>query len=115
MTKPPVYQVPFDRSGALMHWADSRKSAYTSDKAAEWRDPEPFQATLRVIGIQRGRSAAYFRLADDLARCWPMFMKEILELVQVAVINQGTVEGWWIPVKRGQNFGLRYLGPEEPE
>ena len=27
MAKTPAYQVPFDRSGALMHWADSRKGA----------------------------------------------------------------------------------------
>jgi hypothetical protein len=112
MAKRPTYQVPFGEDGALLHWADPRPGAWAYDQAAAWRDPEPFHAELTILDTMRGRSAAYFRLKDDLARCWPMFMAEVLDLIRTAVITEGTVKGYWIPCKRGQNYGLRYLGQE---
>lgn len=113
MPKKPAYRVPFDERGVLMHYASAEGCGHLYDAAHEWRDPEPVTMTLAVHGLSRGRSAAYFLWIDEHFREWPVFMKEMLEIVRTATIINGTVRGAWIPCKRGNNYGLKYLGPDE--
>lgn len=104
------YEVPFDGDGVLMHYATYRRHPpYT---AAEWRRPEPFEARLTIEGVRSGMSAKYVMWTDSRGGRWPMFIPELLELIRTGTITSGVVNGRWIPRKRGQNFGLRYLGPE---
>ena len=108
MAKRPTYQVPFDGNGALMHWAAPQ--SYPPYNAAEWRDPEAFEAELTLDHARSGRSAKYVIWTDPGGRLWPMFIAELIDLIRHGVAPGGVVLGWWIPCKRGQNFGLRYLG-----
>lgn len=110
MPKKPAYRVPFDEHGVLMHYARAEGSYY---HAHEWREPEPVVMTLAAHELSRGRSAAYFLWIDEHFREWPVFMKEMLDIVRTATIVNGTVRGAWIPCKRGSNYGLKYLGPAE--
>lgn len=108
-------KVPFDKQGVLMHYANPDARPDHFDAAHKWLEPEPIELTLHLYGTERGRSAAYFLWTDGLANVWPMFMKDMADLVKNAAINYGVVSGMWIPCKRGQNYGLRYLGPVEED
>lgn len=109
-----LIKVPFNRSGVLMHYADPhRETGY--DAAHEWREPKKFRMLLRLHETERGRSAAYFVWKDQDGNFWPMFITDVCELIRNHTVTSGIVEGDWIPRKRGQNFGLRYLGPHEED
>jgi hypothetical protein len=117
MTRKPDYKVPFSENGALLHYAipQERRLTYRHpDQADTWRDPEPFRAELTIDHARSGRSAKYVIWTDPNGRLWPMFIAELLKLIKHGIAPGGVVLGWWIPCKRGQNFGLRYLG-EEPK
>lgn len=109
MSKVLDYKVPFDGDGVLMHYATYRP--YPPYTAAEWRDPEVFEAELTLENVRSGMSAKYVMWTDARGCRWPMFIPELLELIKTGTVVRGVVLGRWIPRKRGQNFGLRYLGP----
>lgn len=72
----------------------------------EMRAVPPFNATLRVIGTERGQSAARFLLEDiDTGVTYPMFMTEML-----AMLKDQVIVGTWGPCKRGANYGIRRVG-----
>jgi hypothetical protein len=78
----------------------------------EWRPNEPFQANLRLIGYERGRSAARFVWEDwEIGTRYPMFMSSMVELLNHADVIQGAVSNEkWIVVKKGSNYGIeRYV------
>lgn len=78
----------------------------------EWRDNEPFHATLEISHMNRGRSAKYLTLkplAEPLdPRTYPMFIVDFVALARTGLIQKGgIISGRWIACGRGQNFGLR--------
>jgi hypothetical protein len=108
-------KAPFDKEGALMHYA---RYGYGPDHyygAHEWRVPEPIALRLTLEQTERGRSAAYFIWLDDEGRRWPMFMTDLAHLLHHGTVAQGVADGMWIPRKRGENFGLRFEGPRPAE
>ncbi len=73
----------------------------------EWRPNDPFYATLDLVDMERGRSAARFIWNNGATRThYPMFMTGMLDLAKNHVIELGEVIGWWIAVKRGANYGI---------
>ncbi|MEU6362236.1 hypothetical protein [Streptomyces albidoflavus] len=94
-------KAPFTERGALMDYVGYGATP-------EWRDNTPFRATLTVEGIERGRSAARFIWKDSEARTFPMFMTDMVALLKATPnVDRGTVDGWWMVQKRGQNYGIR--------
>ena len=115
--------------GSIPHWAPPESDAY------DWSPADPFklpEGGLSFRGMQRGRSAAYavltlagegrlkFTLEDEegLASSvrYSMFLTDLDDVLQA----EGVADGKWcppcgvaIPVKRGQNFGIRRLTDEE--
>lgn len=81
----------------------------------EWRDNEPFKATLVLTGQSRGRSSALFLWTSEVARTkYPMFLSSMVDLLENSDILKGRVTGTWIAVKRGANYGIeRYEGENE--
>lgn len=76
--------------------------------SSEWRPNSPFEATLRIVGTERGQSAARFIAENtETGVRYPVFMTELLAIAQNAVIDHGVVAGRWIGCKRGANYGLR--------
>lgn len=74
---------------------------------ADWRPNDLFEATLVLVGMERGRSAARFIWEDpDTSTRYPMFMSGMVDLVKGHKIIKGVVTATWIVVKRGQNYGL---------
>ncbi|MET8430082.1 hypothetical protein [Nocardia sp. NPDC004860] len=79
----------------------------------EWRPNEPFTASLRIVGTERGRSAARYIAEDIETGCqYPMFMTEMLAIVQNHTIDHGVITGTWIGCKRGANYGIRLESQE---
>lgn len=76
--------------------------------SSEWRPNAPFKAALRIVGTERGQSAARFIAEDtETGTRYPMFMTELLAVVQTATFEQGVVPGVWVGCKRGANYGIR--------
>ncbi|MFE0490159.1 hypothetical protein [Streptomyces griseoaurantiacus] len=78
------------------------------EEPAEWRDNKPFPAMLILDGITRGMSAARFRWHSDKGHSFEMFMTDAADLMRLAPnLYRGTVDTWWMIVKRGKNYGIR--------
>ncbi|MFE2994178.1 hypothetical protein ACFXG4_04090 [Nocardia sp. NPDC059246] len=82
-------------------------------RLSEWRPNEPFEASLRIVGTVRGQSAARYIAEDIETGCqYPMFMTEMLAIIQLATIDRGVIAGTWIGCKRGANYGIRLKSQE---
>lgn len=76
---------------------------------------DPFVARLRLVSLERGRSAARFWFENTATgTLYPFFGQGMVNLLLNALVNNGVVEGTWKAVKRGANYGLE-LQVEENE
>lgn len=100
------------RNGDLLPYAPT---GWQLSAGAAWLDNVPFHATLELGGIERGRSAAHFLWNDaDSGANYQMFMTDVADLMQSAQgVQGGKVRGWWIVVKRGNNYGVARINPEQ--
>lgn len=73
-----------------------------------WKPNEEIELTLRYKGYGRGRSAVTFYWIDQNGYSYPMFIKDFDELVK---LNIGTSEihGTFTYIKRGANYGIKFL------
>jgi len=93
------YQIPYDMDGNLQEYPG---------RDVEWRDNEPFHASLQTTGYERGRSAVRVILTDDVTGAkYPMFISDYVDLVTSRTLIKGRVFGEWIGVKKGSNYGLK--------
>ena len=102
------------REGGLLHFPDRWRfipSLGMRDLAWEMRPIVPFKARLTLQGSVRGRSAAFFLWHDEAGREFPMFMKDMLDLLLAEVVERGAVEGTWTVRKRGSNYGIAMAKP----
>ncbi|WP_329405481.1 hypothetical protein OG563_26835 [Nocardia vinacea] len=104
MTRKPLAEVPYSTVTGDMEAYPGRHS--------EWRPNTPFAATMHIVDMHRGRSAARFVAEDENGTEYPMFMSELLAIVQKHTIVEGTVQGRWIGCKRGENYGIRLISQE---
>lgn len=77
----------------------------------EWRPNEPFEAVLRLVSQERGRSAARFiwERESDGAHL-PMFFHDMLILAQTSRIVLGRTDALpWYVSKKGTNYGVALL------
>lgn len=85
----------------------------TSTRDVEWVSNKVFKETLNYIGFSRGRSSATFVFKDGTGAEYPMFMKDMDELLSTKNIDEGRVSGFWTFCKRGQNYGIRLATEKE--
>lgn len=113
-TKKPL-MIPLEDDGSLINWTSAK---YPDPPDGKWRDKKfhrsgewvengEFDDVLKVVNIERGRSAAHFILEDGEKRKYVMFITDMLDAIQRAEIYQGTLAGTWTFCKRGQNYGIR--------
>lgn len=84
-------------------------TAYPESWAGEvqWRPNEPFQKSLELVRLERGRSAARFWWRDEDGVNYPMFGQGLTDMLQQVTLVKGWVhDEWWIGVKRGANYGI---------
>lgn len=106
-------------NGYIPYYSDGTPFTYISsgyqypdplNNGSSWKYNIPFPANLRLTDMERGRSAAHFIWEDEQGHAFIMFMTDLLDLIQNFTIENGVVSGMWGFVKRGQNFGVVYLG-----
>lgn len=108
-----VLLVPFDpHTGHQQHYPEHR---FESNGEGGWNKLPPvwkenceFDATLEMKGYSRGRSAAYFNLEDDQGNQYTMFLKDLVDAFPA--FRNGKAKGTWCYCKRGQNYGVKYVG-----
>ena len=108
-------EFPFDASGNLMHYP---QTTYSYDEhqlrvpnVPVWMEVEPFDAVLRFKGYSRGQSAAYFTWQDVYSDIkYPMFLKQLSELITTSNIVNGVARARWEIIKRGMNYGIQKAG-----
>jgi hypothetical protein len=103
-----MYQgdIPFDRNGNQLSYADS----WSMRNGGYWRKNTPFQATMKVIEIRRGRSAMQYILQDTQGHTYIMFPKDMLNLLQQFGVVMGVATPvMWTFVKRGSNYGVQAI------
>lgn len=104
-----ITEAPFHPvTGSLMHYPERVYQGIGQYLEPEWRDvSKPFCLSIFCASMSRGRSAAYFIWRDANGATYPMFMTDMLEVIQKARIFNGCiVDGWFTIRKRGQNYGL---------
>ncbi|MDF2506279.1 MAG: hypothetical protein K0Q52_138 [Microbacterium sp.] len=73
----------------------------------EWRPNEPFEASLELDRLERGRSAARFWFVNQGDGTeYPFFGQGLVDMLSQVTLEHGMVRGTWIAVKRGANYGL---------
>ncbi|WP_217181628.1 hypothetical protein [Streptomyces sp. AC495_CC817] len=87
----------------LAEYAGLNESRY------DWRPNEPFEATLTLERLERGRSAARFWFVDERGTRYPFFGQGLVDMLSRVILDHGRVRGTWIAVKRGANYGLELL------
>lgn len=126
--KTKVDEAPFTEDGSLMHFPENRQDYTNAVRlkvgygwevppvivGPDWRPNVPFVATLRLASTRRGRSAAYFIWQDEAGREFPMFISDMLALIQGGtIVANGVVTAHWIVTKRGANYGIRIATGKE--
>lgn len=73
-----------------------------------WKPNEKIELTLHYDGYGRGRSAVTFYWKDDDGHKYPMFIKDVDELLRQDM-GVSSVHGIFTYVKRGANYGIKFL------
>lgn len=116
-------QTPWSDFGLLHHPGHIKviNGERTWPEVGEWRDNPVFSATIKMMGTERGRSAAFFRwvvveTADPamMGKVLPMFITDVGILLMEGLPEVGgLVTAEFFVVKRGQNYGITPV-VEEP-
>lgn len=83
-----------------------------SGKKEVWKPNEEIELTLHYDGYGRGRSAVTFYWKDDDGHKYPMFIKDVDELLRQDM-GISSVHGIFTYVKRGANYGIKFLRKAE--
>lgn len=84
---------------------------YDKTKKEIWKPNEEVELTLHYKGYGRGRSSVTFYWEDDNGHSYPMFIKDIDELLRLDM-GTSSVRGVFTYVKRGSNYGIKFLRSE---
>lgn len=101
------YKVPFNADdGNLIEYFQDWKY-----KNVIWKDPEPFEGRLKLIGYSRGMSSAKINLRDlDSGSLMSMFLGDYIDMVRDNLFEVSNVYHCiWIPVKKGRNYGIKFV------
>ena len=102
-------QIPYHEDGSIPHYPVSWARDYL------WKDPEPFSATLTLIGFSRGRSAANFDFESETGARFTVFMTDLMAMIQSPAWQSGKISGTFVPTKRGQNYGIKLVEKPKPK
>ena len=73
-----------------------------------WKPNKEVELTLHYEGFGRGRSAVTFYWVDDDGHKYPMFIKDVDELLRQD-IGASSIHAIFTYVKRGSNYGIKFL------
>ena len=73
-----------------------------------WREPIPFDATLEFEGVD-GRGALRYATFSSGDVTYNVLMEDLGRILPL--LSKGRISGNFGFVRRGQAYGIRYLGP----
>ena len=73
----------------------------------EMRDVEPWTSTMKIVGMESGRSAKHLVVEDEDGQRYTMFVKDFIDM-----IGEQPFTRRWAVSKRGQNYGIKAV-PDE--
>ena len=85
-----------------------KEFSYNKDKKEVWKPNEEVELTLHYKDYGRGRSAVTFYWTDDNGHEYPMFIKDVDELLRQDM-GTSSVHAIFTYVKRGANYGIKFL------
>ena len=85
-----------------------KEFVYNKDKKEVWKPNEEVELTLHYKDYGRGRSAVTFYWVDDDGHEYPMFIKDVDELLRQDM-GTSSVHAIFTYVKRGANYGIKFL------
>ena len=105
--------------GNLQEWSwnnltdSERERVYNGEEVVKgsnevWKPNKEVELTLHYKGYGRGRSAVTFYWADDDGHGYPMFIKDVDELLRQD-IGTSSIHAIFTYVKRGANYGIKFL------
>ncbi len=97
-----------DSERARVYRGESVEIEVYSGKKEVWKPNEEVELTLHYNGYGRGRSAVTFYWKDDDGHQYPMFIKDVDELLRQDM-GTSSVHGIFTYVKRGANYGIKFL------
>ena len=83
-------------------------NSYNDNKKEVWKPNKEAELTLHYKGFSRGRSAVTFYWVDDDGHKYPMFIKDVDELLRQD-IGASSIHAIFTYVKRGDNYGIKFL------
>ena len=105
--KKPDYKIPFNtQTGRMEPYADKWK---VEQGLIKFEYNYTFFATMVYVGYYRGRSAAGLQFRDTKTnKHYEMFMTDFDKIVKL--MDKGLLTGYFTFCKRGQNYGIKYVG-----
>lgn len=97
---------PWEEVPHWEEWPVKKTMQAYPEREVFWEPNEPFEATLTLIHLERGRSAARFWWESTESTLYPMFGQSLVEMLGKLTLDRGTATGTWIAVKRGANYGI---------
>ena len=105
--------------GNLQEWSwnnltdSERERVYNGEEVVKgsnevWKPNKEVELTLHYQGYGRGRSAVTFYWVDDDGHKYPMFIKDVDELLRQD-IGASSIHAIFTYVKRGANYGIKFL------
>ena len=105
--------------GNLQEWSwnnltdSERERVYNGEEVVKgsnevWKPNKEVELTLHYKGYGRGRSAVTFYWADDDGHKYPMFIKDVDELLRQD-IGTSSIHAIFTYVKRGANYGIKFI------
>ena len=105
--------------GNLQEWSwnnltdSERERVYNGEEIVKgsnevWKPNKEVELTLHYQGYGRGRSAVTFYWVDDDGHKYPMFIKDVDELLRQD-IGTSSIHAIFTYVKRGANYGIKFL------
>jgi hypothetical protein len=83
---------------------------YSFSGQGKRREVKPFTDTMTILGYRRGRSAAGFLLEGHDGVQYPIFMKDMVDVMQQRTITEGVIQKTqWTFCKRGSNYGVKLV------
>ena len=105
--------------GNLQEWSwnnltdSERERVYSGEEVVKgsdevWKPNKEVELTLHYQGYGRGRSAVTFYWVDSDGHKYPMFIKDVDELLRQD-IGTSSIHAIFTYVKRGANYGIKFL------
>ncbi|CUX16291.1 hypothetical protein BN3590_00006 [Clostridium sp. C105KSO15] len=86
----------------------SKEYVYNKSMVEVWKPNEEVELTLHYTGYGRGRSSVTFYWLDDGGHKYPMFIKDVDELLKQDM-GTSNIHAIFTYIKRGANYGIKFL------